>query len=783
MIRLLASPPHKELVSKIDSLKSLIDSSLNTQQVQSEQLDSVGSVTMRLADEHVCLYGQIDSLQMQIQTVTEYGIGYSDTLRHIAIPLIIALFAFAFTYLFSVITRINEKYNSEHISGMFKTCLAYRFYMWGSAISVLYIIMMGALSIVLKGTAHLVFMAFMNWSCIIIAGAYAGIILWFVRTCLAYDDNKKIIGIIEQRFLRDKKNNKALAVRTERMIDLCRYADSKQNTELMETVLNRVNELDKAERNDKRLGIGFYTMRFYESMVDSFIQKPHDSETERNLLWNWSRAFRHDNLPVAATYYRMLGKMVESVKRGRFSLFDAFMENCKLRYDFINQVPQVRYAVGDDIEEQKRVCAEGQEMWRELKNVHYMAAAYLFSIGHYEVAGVLKKGAGSGNHSFFPTTTAQILMQYANCKVYQDNRTGSFYRMSMSIDKVIGHKYDRDLLERFTSILLLLAVGSDEEEEYIVDKNKRNLIENAKEAFVKYGHIWTKHTELLNRYPSIRDKKIEEQINEAMKRFTNGELPIDEPKKGRKNKNNTRTIFDYKLTSQDEAPLKELFNKILYDDPGSITDGLNGDWMDNKKDEIKFGTYTFLTSKHIVLNRDIWHHPSVNTDMTQVFKTRFLYILYEILSQMRIREVSVKLDDFEKLFIKEVGDKGKQYAIIDTDSYIEGLLEMDKLPEGQLWSMHRYYQGAYFYNAGVGTMNYLRDVPMAEAYDNTVVLVKFSDLPVLLTTAEDGKPSISISEEPDREKGWASVRVTIDPCLVAKFNKKAEVIKVKFTKR
>lgn len=281
------------------------------------------------------------------------------------------------------------------------------------------------------------------------------------------------------------------------------------------------------------------------------------------------------------------------------------MENCKLRYDYINHVSEVRYSIGEGIEEQKKVADDGLEMWRELRNVHYIAAAYLFSLGHYNVAGVLKKGAGSSSNSFFPTTAAQILMQYANCKENQDKDTGSFYRVSMSIDKVIGHKHDRDLLEKFTAMLLLLSEEPDVEEEYIVSDSKRELIDNAKDELIKYGGLWTKHTEIVNRYPVIQGKKIKELIEEAMKMFTNWELQSEKLKKGKKNKGHNQNIFDLKLTAEDEKPVRDLFDTIIYSNLCSITDGLNGDLTGSERRGRNRCLYILDEQNHCFEPRDL----------------------------------------------------------------------------------------------------------------------------------------------------------------------------------
>ena len=112
-----------------DSNKILVDSVLKIQQEYSASIDSIRDVATRVEEVHGVQYAQLDSIQSQIQAIAENGVGYNDVVSHIAFPLIIALFAFAFTYLFSVITRINDKYNSEHISKMFKKSWSYRCYM------------------------------------------------------------------------------------------------------------------------------------------------------------------------------------------------------------------------------------------------------------------------------------------------------------------------------------------------------------------------------------------------------------------------------------------------------------------------------------------------------------------------------------------------------------------------------------------------------------------------------------------------------------------------------
>ena len=766
----------------MDPLTALADSLLNNQQMHSAKIDSISEIATRLSDRQDSICSGMDSIQTQLQRITDYGTGYSDTAAIIAIPLIIALFAFAFTYLFSVVTSINKKFNSEHISRMFKTSLPYHCYMLGSALSVGYIILMAILSLALKETAHEVIMVILNWTSLVVAGGYAAIILWFVHTCLKYDDHQGMLGLIEERYQKEKSNPWAINIRTKRLTDLCLYADRTRNTSLAATVMDRVNELDKSARLVTNKGVSLHTASFYESIVDTFIQSPHDSGAENSLLWNWSQTFRHDQLPYTEFIYGMLGKMVEAVKRGKFSLFEAFMERCSFRYNYINKIPAVCYAKGENEEAQKRAEEECLDTWQELREAHYLAMAHLFTTGHFEVASVLKKTTGS-SILFFPSTAAQILKIYANSKEKQDETTGSFFRMSLSINKVIGHNYDIDMLEKFTAMMLLLSEDSNGEDEYLLDDNKRKILEDKKAEIAKYGHLWTQHAELLSLYPTIQDKKIENIIDLAMTRLTKGEILQVAPKKGKKRGEPVKTIFDIKLSVQDLEPVEELFNSLIYSNRGNITDGLNGDVTEGNKDVVPLGIYTFSTSKKMILDKMIWRNHGVFTDMLQVLRSRYFYIVLDALSQMKVKDAEMKWGEFEKMFSKYVGEAGDQYVIMDTNCSVDAMVKMDPLQEGQKWSFHRFYKGAYYYNTTFGTAFCLNDVPLAESYDKTVMIVRSADLPTLESISEDGRPHVSISDESDKEKGYAAVRVTVNPNLVARYNKNAEVIRLRLVKK
>ena len=90
---------------------------------------------------------QFDSLVNIGKDVAEYGMGYSDAISNIAFPMIIAVFAFALPFLFSVINHINSKYDSIAIANMFSSSKRYKSFWWSIAINVGAMLLYGGLSL------------------------------------------------------------------------------------------------------------------------------------------------------------------------------------------------------------------------------------------------------------------------------------------------------------------------------------------------------------------------------------------------------------------------------------------------------------------------------------------------------------------------------------------------------------------------------------------------------------------------------------------------------------
>lgn len=756
------------IVQKIDSLRVLTESVVNAQQTQSVEIESIRD----------SVHTQLVALTAQLDKIPAFGLKYGDTVAHIAIPLIIALFAFAFAYMFSVFTRINQKYESENISLMFRRGGAYRFYMGGSVISIAYVVGFGVLTL-LPSTGHREgLMAVLSWVCVIVAGLYAFFVLRFVLSCLRYVDHNYLLTIMETRYRRSGKSQESLDYYSKRLIDLGKYAIRSKNGHLFESILVHVNAFDKIEKKKTGKKAIPFTRHFYESIIDSFPQSSHGGELENMLFWYWRETLIHYKVPSPPFFFLMLKTIVKAVRQGRYGVFEGYVDKCQFYYEYINLIPVVRYIIGKDPTDQREADNNRLFVWRDVQECHYLAASYLFSIGHYEIVATLNKGIYSQLGSLFPSTVPEILKLYVDCKEKQDERSGAYHQNYWPFNDLGDFNYDRDILEKYTAMMLLVASQPLEERKLILSEKKLGLLRDSQNDLIKYGNIWKNHAEMRSRYPQIQGASIDIIVEEGIARFTDGE--IESPRqqsRRRKAKEPKKYVYDLPLTAEGESSIREMLCSAIDTGIYKETKGLNGIDGDNKKETVSFGPYTFLINKKYVSTPDKINNIKISDLITNVIRQRYLYTLYGAFSQMSIKDVVTTWALFDQVFEKYVGNKADQYAIINSGLFLYGHLELDKRVDENEMSA---YKGAFYYNAGTNTAFRQDKMPLSAPFYNTITIIRIADLPVLVPEEKDSEPPIvSFADESDKEKGWAVVRVTVDPCYAIRFSKAAKVLRIR----
>lgn len=803
------------LIDSVDSLQLGVDQILNIQQTQSAKLDSLSAIVNQQTLMQEVGSSRVDSLLFQLNSISENGVGYSDAASHVVIPLIIALFAFAFPFLFTVITHVNNKYESDHISWMFSKEYSYKWFIRGAVISAVYLFVVALLSLCFTGGVYHVFKNVLSWLGVFVAGGYSAIILWFVLTCIRYNTPQKMVEIIERQYLnggkeveaylkklakQEKRNErekseakrhfKAMGLqvgrnfayynteeaRIKRLTDLGKYALRKQDYNLFLSVVMKVDELVKDSKKRDGGNDQHMTAAFYENIVEAYLFCPQNNKVEETLMMYWFAAFNRTVEPNPYLIYRMLGKIVIAMQQGRKSLFEAYMLKARIGYGFVNHLQIVSFVRGRDVAEQQQIDKSRLVFWAELCEMHFMALAHLFSTGNIEAVKIVLTSQAMGYGKLLPASGTDVLKMYARCKEKQqeDGRFGGFWYLK----EVIGENPDPDLLEKLTALLLLVASDNSYKSMNLISQDRMQLIRNAEDKLVRYGDSWTKTYNVYERFPEIGDKDVRELFDEYVKQLEEG-VNVEKKHKnidifmswfyafikvlmGERYVKKDENIYEKKVPENIKDEVRIMFGNILYGNKGYIEDSLIGKVTDNKTEKKQMGSLSFMVYKHALMDSDGLYSGHVFNDMLNIFRSRYQYMIYQFLGEATISEETIPMDEFDASFMKYVGENGKDYLIIDTDASISTFYKMDELEDGRKFSFNRTYKGADYHHYDSLSNWYLKDVPELCAYDGTVVIIRKNDMPILAGIDDTDGPEVDFNDKSDEKEGIAAVSLTVN---------------------
>ena len=743
----------------------------------------------------------LDTLCTIVDDISEYGVGYSDALCHIFFPLIIALFAFAFPFLFTVISHINNKYKSENITKMFSSELSYRCFMIGAIICASFLFVSGALSLFGQYGTYNVLKDCINWIGVVIAGGYSAIIIWFVYTCVSYNNPSKVLSRIGEKcelettslFKNTIRADKRIYVgeynRIYRYIELCKYAVSKQDYNLFNNVLLKVNGLKHKKDN-----LDYLNFDFYDGVLDSYLFGKSNAMMEDSLMMYWFMTFKKSEIPNLGLVFRMFARIVYAVQQGRASLFENYLLKSKYGYNFIVNLPIVSYVRGDDIKEQMEMDEKRRSTWRELCEVHNMALAHLFSLGYYEVVRIVQLGDNTGYDRLIPGTGIEVLKMFARCKEKQ-NPDGTFNLWPC--EKVIGTNTDPNMLEKYAAIMLLLSSAELYEELRPISPKHLGLIKESKSEIVKYGNLWKGEMKLKGLFPQIEDEDIEVLTDGIIKWFEGTEYKelvdkdnvekkcliarIIDALSNKEQKKNIKNVDIYSkpLLDSEKEKIEYGFRNMINGNRGYVFDNLYSVEEKGKTECYEMGAYTFTMFKqHLVEVRSEDYYFEWFGD-TRIYQSRYVYMLLRAMQSMIINDESIEYGGIRRYLRGYLGDKGEDYMIIEIGGSSLLLMTLDKGDKervgfGDMRVMKASYK-SYDFNVGW----YLNDIAKIADFNDTIIIIKKTDLPYVCSSSSELGPTVDFADVSDKDAGKAEVRVTVNPNLLMKYSKETVIKRVK----
>lgn len=793
--------------------------------------DSLQDVLCGIRDSLNQQQQTVEQLETKLNEISTYGIGFDDTISDITIPLIIALFAFAFPFLFTVITHINNKYGSEHISTMFSSDSHYQRFMNMTKVCATYLIVAAFSALVFRGICREVAMIIVNWTSLLMAAAYAYCTYQFVKTCVWYNDTKELLKLITKKYKEDltgakkgeeklerlasrakykfwksenwkKYYQQALIFRkpflkfnadihhVERLIDLSRYAISHREDLLFSQILFTMDELTEIEKkmSGDKMATSFkgimtasmlrHTKKFYEAVHEHYALYGNNKEIEERLLNGQLRALNRSLFPNDSDVVSVMKSVVNAVERGNTTLFDKYIQESLYGYNFIMRLPLVAYIRGFDEEGQKAVDQQEEKEWNELREIHFLTAAYLFSKRHYGIIAPLLTEKTRDRGRLYPTAGPEILKCYLRCKEKQ-NKEGEYnYWMT---DKLFDQSLDRDMLEKYVAALLTITNTKAEMSKTILSEGEIGKLKQEKDLLAMFARQNMNDSDLTRQYPKILQvdfgqlfddsvRTIERNANlgdvddscnffvilgEAFNQLFFGEQP----------KERKPTIYDIELDKKAVQNADAMAESVLYRNKPLVE--FLGSKAEGKTQEMKVGVMTCCYDKRLFIEEKIdWF-----MYFKHIFSERVTFMIFMAMKEMEHEEVDMDAAEFETYFMNYTHGHPEEYAVIDTDSMFKYMLDM-RLNDGHLF-------GADCYDTGMTTGRYISDLPEMAEFEKRMIIIRKDDLPVLV--AEDGHkaPETSVKEDTDKEKGRAVAWLNVNPHLKLLYNKESQYVMVK----
>ena len=738
---------------------------------------------------------QLDSLVAIGRDVTEFCIGYSDTISNIAFPLIIAVFAFALPFLFSAINYVNNKYDSAAISNMFKSSKRYNSLWWSIAINVGVMLLYGGLSLLPFGTFH-------HWIGLVFSYLFIGLVawmvisvFWFMKHCIIYNKPYSVVEEINRRYpvekadaekkssKQSKKSKKIGETKSQsgkmvwevigfyarnysnsadlelikRLSEMCRYAIRKNDYNLYLSVWSKIYEIQEKEMEFDDSKNSVVSDDCYKNLTNSFLFKTCkyigesaiNEEIQGSLIRTWLQCFAHDKYPNYRDFYMLMSTLFKVAGKGNTRFIEKYFADSKYTFRYVLTLPQVLYVKGGDTSNRESEEMKSLEKWNEICDYHFVLAAFAFYMG---LKTLLKQiMADELGMDLLPRNRQELLLTYVRCK--SNMRPDGGYD-HLDAEELYGRRVDPDYIDIFAVLLFALLDDAEDNYYFLYVPNEFNeKIKDYKTLFYNIGEKFKKDPYIKSNHNKIC------QLN-FNKAFDNSkEILISKPSKN---------SFEDKLPKLLEDNIKtHLHNQIMQ--LKNFTDYEM--WGDNSKDKtevLEFGKCPVRLIKQQVAQwssaEDVWYNLR---DVSEAVRNRAYYLYMQILTSWNCDPIKVYPDCIADEVNKKVNGDPENYVLIDYDSHASFYLSTDYKD-----FQHRKCEGI---DRVLGSsIGYLKDTFLYKQLEGRLFLIRKEDLPALIRTSNEDV-DVTLDDLSNYENNCMDLRMYIDSKYVIKYKKDVNI--------
>lgn len=781
-------------------------------------------------------------IEAKLQEILDYGIGYSDVVGQIAFPLIIALFAFAFPFLFSVINHINSKYESKSIYELFTKSIVYRFFWWCSILNIFYVFAFGFLSLFLKDPLRRELMDYGTWGALLVVFCYSLTILSFVKFGVKYNKGICLVKIIEDKYrwqnkyykirkimrifmnwliifrhrgqkewIRIYKAGKAYSVTYDcrnakdlylrRLIDLCKYSISQQDKELFSTVMLRVQELTKSEK-DKDLSFvsgqlmptgaaHYFTCKFYKTIFEYYSSCSNFTYCESYLVWGYLSVYSRCKFLYVVDIVQMTQCMFCLAKGGKYPLVKELLEKIDWHFRSIMDMPKVFYVEGYLPDRRDKIDKLSLKNWNELSNYIFLFSSYCLRNKHYDVLrGVLSKIHWAS--SIFPSNRFDVIYRYLMClkEVHDDDRFGVFLGHELCDDLIV----DRALLREYCAFLLLVLHRCSSESYGNISMELLKMLVDEYAYLERSVQDLRQDDELCKLFPDINQTDFSEVYREVFSDVALGrEILIDTSSDIRcetqfptfmhwylsesicKIDNKRKMIDDeffaeipYESIAYFRRSLLEAKKHLVQRLPLKVQAPASLNAEDYKM--MKVNPCQFLFDKRYFLTCDLTMLGYLKP-IVDIMYCRINYMLLNAIKEMKIKNAKIKIADFHNYLMKITNGRFEEYILLDINCQFQAFLKL----EYKGYQNFDYFGMKYVPIESIDN-RYLEDLPIMNDFYNSILIMRKSELPILMDRFND--VDVTVKDESSVEDGKLDIRLTFDYGYELWYHNNANIIHI-----
>lgn len=774
-----------------------------------------------------------DSLLSDIQQV---GVGYHDAVADIAIPLIIALFAFAFMFLFDAVNRINDKYKSPKISELFENQASNKLIISISLVSIAYVLIYGLITLFFQRSEFWIeWSMWFDFVALVISIVYACEVVSFAKCCMRFNKPTAVLELIDQGVklkprtpfaliislienLKNRRNPERKKLHNQgkrlfegfiefelqkehikRMSGLLEYAMTHKEDTLIASMLNSLNRFVEEENKIRMDGgetqvirvsyVHVYSNLFYDELFRKFSQHPQEAHVLDNIIDSYLKRFPHVHFMNEKDMASIVKHIVLCAESGNTVYLEKFIESSNRSMRYLKFLHNKAYVLGLP-EEDKDWCIENEtKCWEQLCNHIFIAFAYAVYSGCYSLIPSLVRQVGLFGHNLFPCTKADVLYRYLHCR-----KTLEEYAIMSGVDcsEAFGRTIDIEpIIAQYAS--LLLAIVKEDKMMVPFSSNDFGLLSKYMEELKDGSETIKGNYDAIRYGHKICDCDFDDLLGRVVAKISNvGMESYDEVKP------KAECSIDW-LVDAFAFP-RWLYERLIkFTSTGATSEKASNYVKPVIKDLYSSFASLFCNNLHPFQNRLVSNMFGdneenkndavvINPATVRIDKRFFLskQLFDEVNYRIYLNILDVITNRILYAYLEALGDMicfTDEICVADVKTYLKEKTneEYDRYALILINKKMLVNEEQTVMNIEIDTRNYsfLDQLPLSEKYNNSFLLIEKSQLPYLSYRDEGRSTKVNFTDMSSEKDGILDMAVVVDYGLSLHFNRNAVIRNVK----